>query len=109
VPASPSSKPARRKPDPVPGAAGTAIPGEGDEGWSAFLNSTLGNQAQAAFGGVTEFQAALQRAQIDAQANAARQSGDNSCPTCAQIDILTWLPSGLTTYAPGTGFSVTGQ
>jgi hypothetical protein len=88
VPASPFSKPARRKPDPVPGAAGTAIPGEGDEGWSAFLNSTLGNQAQAAFGGVTEFQAALQR---------------------AQIDILTSLPSGLTTYAPGTGFSVTGQ
>jgi hypothetical protein len=88
VPASPFSKPARRKPDPVPGAAGTAIPGEGDEGWSAFLNVTLGNQAQAAFGGATEFQAALQR---------------------AQIDILTSLPSGLTTYAPGTGFSVTGQ
>jgi hypothetical protein len=67
------------------------------------------NQAQAAFAGVTESQAALQRAQIDAQANAARQSGYNSCPTCAQIDILKSLPSGLTTYAPGTGFSVTGQ
>jgi hypothetical protein len=67
------------------------------------------NQAQAAFAGVTESQAALQRAQVDAQANAARQSGYDSCPTCAQIDILKSLPSGLTTYAPGTGFSVTGQ
>ena len=67
------------------------------------------NKAQAAFAGVTESQAALQRAQIDAQANAARQSGYNSCPTCAQIDILKSLPSGLTTYAPGQGFAVTGK
>jgi SPFH domain / Band 7 family len=67
------------------------------------------NQAQAAFAGVTESQAALQRAQIDAQTNAARQSGYNQCPTCAQMDILKSLPSGLTTYAPGTGFSVTGK
>jgi regulator of protease activity HflC (stomatin/prohibitin superfamily) len=67
------------------------------------------NQAQAAFAGVTESQAALQRAQIDAQANAARQSGYNSCPTCAQIDVLKALPDGLTTYAPGTGFTVSGQ
>jgi hypothetical protein len=67
------------------------------------------NQAQAAFAGVTESQAALQRAQIDAQADAARQSGYNSCPTCAQIDVLKALPDGLTTYAPGTGFTVTGQ
>ncbi len=67
------------------------------------------NQAQAAFAGVTESQAALQRAQIDAQANAARQSGYNSCPTCAQMDILKSLPQGLTTYAPGTGFTVTGK
>jgi len=52
------------------------------------------NQAQAAFAGVTESQAALQRAQIDAQADAARQSGYDSCPTCAQIDILKSLPSG---------------
>lgn len=66
------------------------------------------NKAQAAFAGVTESQAALQKAQIDAQANAARQSGYNSCPTCAQIDILKALPPGLTTYAPGSGFAVTG-
>jgi hypothetical protein len=57
---------------------------------------------------VTESQAALQKAQIDAQANAARQSGYNSCSTCAQIDILKALPPGLTTYAPGSGFAVTG-
>jgi hypothetical protein len=67
------------------------------------------NKAQAAFAGVTESQAALQRANIDAQADAARQSGYNACPTCAQIDILKSLPDGLTTYAPGTGFSVTGK
>ncbi len=66
------------------------------------------NQAQAAFAGVTESQAALQRAQIDAEANAARQSGYNACPTCAQMDILKSLPDGLTTYAPGTGFTVAG-
>ena len=46
---------------------------------------------------------------VDAKANAARQSGYNSCPTCAQIDILKSLPSGLTTYAPGQGFAVTGK
>jgi hypothetical protein len=67
------------------------------------------NKAQAAFAGVTESQAALQRAQIDARADAARQQGYNSCPTCAQIDIIKSLPSGLTTYAPGSGFSVTGK
>jgi SPFH domain / Band 7 family len=66
------------------------------------------NKAQAACAGVTESQAALQKAQIDAQANAARQSGYNSCSTCAQIDILKALPPGLTTYAPGSGFAVTG-
>jgi hypothetical protein len=67
------------------------------------------NKAQAAFAGVTESQAALQRAQVDAQADAARQSGYNACPTCAQMDILKSLPEGLTTYAPGAGFSVTGK
>jgi regulator of protease activity HflC (stomatin/prohibitin superfamily) len=66
------------------------------------------NQAQAAFAGVTESQAALQRAEIDAKADAARQAGYNSCPTCAQIDIMQALPEGLTTYAPGTGFTVSG-
>ena len=64
------------------------------------------NKAQAAFAGVTESQAGLQRAQIDAQADAARQAGYNACPTCAQIDIIKALPSGLTTYAPGQAFAV---
>jgi hypothetical protein len=67
------------------------------------------NKAQAAFAGVTESQAALQRAQIDAQADAARQQGYNSCPTCAQIDIMKALPPNLTTYAPGQAFAVTGK
>ena len=64
------------------------------------------NKAQAAFAGVTESQAGLQRAQIDAQANSARQQGYNACPTCAQIDIIKALPSGLTTYAPGQSFAI---
>jgi hypothetical protein len=67
------------------------------------------NDAQAAFAGVTKSQAALAQAQIDAQANKERQNGYNACPTCAQMDILKALPDGLTTYAPGTGFTVTGS
>jgi hypothetical protein len=66
------------------------------------------DQAQGAVAGVTGSQAALQRAQIDAQANAARHSGYNSCSTCAQFDVLEALPDGLTTYARGTGFTVAG-
>jgi len=46
--------------------------------------------------------------EIDAQADAARQSGYDSCPTCALIDVMQALPDGLTTYAPGTGFAVSG-
>lgn len=67
------------------------------------------NEAQAAFAGVTKSQAALAQATIDAQANTKRQEGYNSCPTCAEIDILKSLPNGLTTYAPGAGFAVTGK
>ena len=63
-------------------------------------------------GGVRRGQGVPGRAAAGADrraANAARQSGYDSCPTCAQIDILKSLPSGLTAHAPGTGFSVTGQ
>lgn len=66
------------------------------------------NQAQAAFAGVTKSQAALQQAQIDAQANATRQQGYLTCPTCAQIDELHALPGGLTTYAPGAQYAIGG-
>lgn len=67
------------------------------------------NQAQAAFAGVTESQAALQRAQIDAQTNQQRQTGYTVCPACAVIDELHALPPSITTFAPGTGFAITGK
>lgn len=64
------------------------------------------NGAQAAFAEVTKAQAGLQRAQVDAQANAVKQSGYNTCPTCAEIDKLHALPPGITTYAPGSAVAV---
>lgn len=67
------------------------------------------NRAVAARAAVSEAQARLQTAQVDAQTNAARQQGYNLCPTCADIDRLNALPDGLTTYAPGSGFAVTGR
>lgn len=66
------------------------------------------NNAQAAFAGVTSAQAGLQKAQIEAQANAVRQGGYTVCPTCADIDRLKALPPGITTYAPGAGVAVGG-
>ena len=67
------------------------------------------NQAQAAFAGVTQSQAALQRAQIDSQTNQQRQAGYTVCPACAVIDELHALPPSITTFAPGTGFAITGK
>lgn len=64
------------------------------------------NSAQAAFAGVTSAQADLQKAQVEAQANAVKQQGYNTCPTCAEIDKLKALPSGITTYAPGGNVAV---
>lgn len=66
------------------------------------------NDAQAAFAAVTRAQAGKQAAQIEAETNAVRQQGYNTCPTCADIERLKALPPGLTTYAPGQGFAVTG-
>jgi regulator of protease activity HflC (stomatin/prohibitin superfamily) len=61
------------------------------------------NNALAAFAQVSQKQAEVQQAQLDAQANAARQQGYNACPTCQIIDELKALPPNLTTYAPGAG------
>jgi hypothetical protein len=66
------------------------------------------NDAQAAFAAVTKAQAGKQAAQIEAETNAVRQQGYNTCPTCADIERLKALPPGLTTYAPGQGFAVSG-
>lgn len=67
------------------------------------------NQAQAAFAAVTEAQARVQQAKADAQANAERQKGYANCPACAQIDTLKAIPPTVTTFAPGSGFSITAK
>ena len=67
------------------------------------------NDAQAAFASVTKAQAGKAAAEIDAQTNATRQGGYNACGTCAEIDKLKALPPGLTTYAPGAQYAVTGK
>ena len=61
------------------------------------------NKAQAAYAQVSEAQAQVVQAKAQADANKARQDGYNSCPTCAQIDELKALPSGITVFAPGSG------
>lgn len=61
-------------------------------------------RAQTAFTGVTRAEGRLQAAQIDAQANEARQRGYNSCTACARIDAIKALPHNLT--ALGGNFAV---
>ena len=65
------------------------------------------NKAQAAFAQVTQAQARVQSARAEAQANRERQRGYRDCPACAQIDTLKAIPGNVTTFAPGTGFTVT--
>lgn len=59
--------------------------------------------AQANFAAISSAQAAVQKAQLEAQANEQRQIGYNRCPACQQIDILKALPQGITVFAPGNG------
>jgi regulator of protease activity HflC (stomatin/prohibitin superfamily) len=65
------------------------------------------NHAQSAFAGVSQAQAKLRKAEIEAKANEVRQRGYQRCPACARIDLLKAIPSTLKTFAPGAGFSVT--
>jgi hypothetical protein len=67
------------------------------------------NQAQAAYADISKAQAKVAQAQADAAANNKRQLGYNACPACAQIDIMKALPPNLQTFAPGSGFAVTGK
>ena len=67
------------------------------------------DSAQAAFAKVTEAQAQVAQAKALAVANEERQAGYNKCPACAIIDELHALPPGVTTFAPGQGFSITGK
>jgi len=59
------------------------------------------DRAQAAFAQVSEAQAKVEQARLEAAANKARQDGYNKCPTCAEIEKLKALPQGITVYAPG--------
>jgi regulator of protease activity HflC (stomatin/prohibitin superfamily) len=61
------------------------------------------NNAQAAYAKVSEAQAQVAQAKAQADANKVRQDGYNACSTCAQIDELKALPSGITVFAPGAG------
>src|SRR5215212_1416955 len=65
------------------------------------------NRAQSAFAGVSQAQAKLRKAEIEAKANEVRQQGYQRCPACARIDMLRAIPSTLKTFAPGADFSVT--
>lgn len=62
------------------------------------------NDAQSAFADVSQSQARVASARLDAQANTLRESGYRACPMCAQIDAIKALPSGLT--ALGSNFAV---
>jgi hypothetical protein len=66
---------------------------------------TAVDNAQAAYAAVSQAQAEVKQAQ--AAANEARQQGYQNCPACAQIDELKAIPSNVTTFAPGAGFSIT--
>lgn len=67
---------------------------------------TAVDAAQAAFAQVSQSQAEVQQAQLQAQANAAKQAGYAACPACEVIDELKALPPNLTTYAPGSGTGI---
>lgn len=67
------------------------------------------NDAQGAFASTTKAAAAKQAAVLEADAQIERQRGYNGCPTCAEVDVLKALPGGLTTYAPGGNYAVTGR
>lgn len=68
---------------------------------------TAVDDAQAAFAQVTQAQARVESARAEAQANRIRQRGYRDCPACARIDELKAIPPSVTTFAPGSGFSVT--
>ncbi|GMA86617.1 hypothetical protein GCM10025868_18670 [Angustibacter aerolatus] len=67
------------------------------------------NSAQAAFAAVSEAQAKVAQATAEANANSQRQKGYANCPACATIDSLKAIPPSVTTFAPGSGFAVTGK
>lgn len=65
------------------------------------------DNAQAQYAAVSASAARVQQAKQDAEANKIRQQGYAGCPACAAIDELKAIPSNVTTFAPGAGFSIT--
>jgi regulator of protease activity HflC (stomatin/prohibitin superfamily) len=63
--------------------------------------------AQASFAAISSAQATVAKARAEAEANRQRQAGYNACPVCGQIDTLKAIPPTITTFAPGSGFSIT--
>lgn len=67
------------------------------------------DEAQASFAAVSQAQAQVQKADLEAQANEKRQQGYNKCKTCASIDYAkAWGGTGITTLVLGnsTGTSI---
>lgn len=64
------------------------------------------DSAQAAFAQVSTAQAKVNAAKLTAQANEITQQGYSACPVCGVIAEEQALPSGITTYAPGSGVAV---
>lgn len=67
------------------------------------------DNAQSAFAQVSQSQARVQQARLDAQANRIRQKGYKGCPACAAIDQNKSIPSSITVWAPGGNYAVTGN
>lgn len=64
-------------------------------------------EAQASFAQITQAQAKVRSAKLEAEANESKEHGYEHCPACAQIDELKAIPHSLQTFAPGAGFAVT--
>lgn len=65
--------------------------------------------AQSSFARVSQAQAKVKAARLEAQANEERQHGYAKCPTCALIDQTRAIPTNIQVWAPGARYSVTGK
>lgn len=64
--------------------------------------------AQSSFARVSQAQAKVKAATLEAKANEERQRGYAKCPTCALIDQTRAIPTNIQVWAPGGKYSVTG-
>jgi len=67
------------------------------------------NDAQAAYAEVSKQQALVKQAQLQAEANAAKEAGYKNCPACQTIDELGALPKGLLSLGSGSGLNLATQ